>query len=418
MGARLSFIVISLCFLNITQAQIKIGDNPATINASSILEIESTSNGLLLPRVALSSTSSFAPLVAHVVGMVVYNTATAGDVTPGYYYNDGFQWVRISDASKEPWFGSDDNGPATLNTEDIYAMGKVGIGATAPSSKLDVHQTNATGSIINVSAGFAANNLEIIGVDASTMPSSLNGLATVSSNLMIRTPRDRNLIMQLQGNDNTDGFHIVKSNGGHVFTANYQGRVGIGNTMPSNKLEITSLTSNTSGLRFSNLNAASTTSTGVKALGVDNLGDVVAVQSDETVFVGKIKEGGSVPTGYQFVPLEPIYDPDNRYNPTSKQWVFPSDTAVYEVNISLHRIDGTMPFSYIRPNSANVIPLPSTTGQNFYYNYQGIYKRNELLGTSGGIRLYNSSGSTYVFDSSLLYVNRGYWTITIKRLVR
>lgn len=81
-------------------AQVGIGNtNP---NANALLEIgdaTTTTQGLLLPRVDLVSTTSFAPMAAHLQGMVVYNKNTAGDVTPGYYYNDGSQWVRIAAAS-------------------------------------------------------------------------------------------------------------------------------------------------------------------------------------------------------------------------------------------------------------------------------------------------------------------------------
>jgi hypothetical protein len=79
-----------------TNAQIKLGNNPTTINTDALLEIEATNKGLLLPRIALTNTTAFAPLTAHVAGMTVYNTATAGDVTPGTYYNDGTKWVRTS----------------------------------------------------------------------------------------------------------------------------------------------------------------------------------------------------------------------------------------------------------------------------------------------------------------------------------
>lgn len=80
--------------------QVKFGSNPATVNANSLLELESTTKGLLLPRVALTATNAASPLTAHVAGMVVYNTATAGtspnNVTPGYYYNNGTQWLKLS----------------------------------------------------------------------------------------------------------------------------------------------------------------------------------------------------------------------------------------------------------------------------------------------------------------------------------
>jgi len=62
-------------------------------NASAGLDIDFPNKGLLIPRLALTGTANFAPLSAHVAGMVVYNTATAGDVTPGFYYNNGTKWI-------------------------------------------------------------------------------------------------------------------------------------------------------------------------------------------------------------------------------------------------------------------------------------------------------------------------------------
>lgn len=62
-------------------------------DANAGLDVNFVNKGVLIPRVALTGTSSFAPLAAHVAGMTVYNTATAGDVTPGFYYNNGTRWV-------------------------------------------------------------------------------------------------------------------------------------------------------------------------------------------------------------------------------------------------------------------------------------------------------------------------------------
>jgi len=93
---RKLLLLTGLCLgLGLVHAQVKVGDNPTTKNADAMLEIESTNKGLLLPRVALTATTSAAPLSTHVAGMAVYNTATTGDVTPGYYYNDGAKWVKM-----------------------------------------------------------------------------------------------------------------------------------------------------------------------------------------------------------------------------------------------------------------------------------------------------------------------------------
>jgi hypothetical protein len=87
-----------------TQAQVKIGRNPGPVDTNAVLQLGDTlgKKGLLLPRVLLTSTTSPLPLGAHKAGMFVYNTNTtatgANDVTPGEYYNNGTQWVRVMDS--------------------------------------------------------------------------------------------------------------------------------------------------------------------------------------------------------------------------------------------------------------------------------------------------------------------------------
>ncbi len=47
--------------------------------------------------------------------------------------------IALADIAREPWFGTDDNATATLNTEDMYVMSsKVGIGTNAPTEKLSI----------------------------------------------------------------------------------------------------------------------------------------------------------------------------------------------------------------------------------------------------------------------------------------
>ncbi len=77
-------------------AQVKISATPSTAHPDAILEIESSNKGLLLPRLALVSLTSPAPLNSFVKGMIVYDTATVNDITPGMYYSDGIQWLKIN----------------------------------------------------------------------------------------------------------------------------------------------------------------------------------------------------------------------------------------------------------------------------------------------------------------------------------
>lgn len=69
-----------------TMGKAQVGINTDTPHASSVLEVLSTEKGVLLPRLALTSTTIAAPVSAPADYLTVMNTATAGDVTPGYYY--------------------------------------------------------------------------------------------------------------------------------------------------------------------------------------------------------------------------------------------------------------------------------------------------------------------------------------------
>jgi len=77
-----------------------VGIGTANPDPSARLHIEDDARGLLIPRVALTATNSAAPVTTTpATGLLVYNTATTTGptaVTPGFYYWDGSQWVRLA----------------------------------------------------------------------------------------------------------------------------------------------------------------------------------------------------------------------------------------------------------------------------------------------------------------------------------
>jgi uncharacterized protein (TIGR02145 family) len=97
MTKKTFFLMLMLIMMSVASvnAQVRIGglDDP---NESAILDLNASDAadngtlGLALPRVALTSTAETVKK-----GMIVYNTATANDVTPGTYYNDGSKWIRL-----------------------------------------------------------------------------------------------------------------------------------------------------------------------------------------------------------------------------------------------------------------------------------------------------------------------------------
>ncbi len=93
------FLVLSIIF-DICVAQVGIG----TVNPTAALDVQSSTGGLLAPRVALTNTLISAPVLNPQGGLLpagtmVYNINTIADVSPGYYYWNGTLWVRMAAAS-------------------------------------------------------------------------------------------------------------------------------------------------------------------------------------------------------------------------------------------------------------------------------------------------------------------------------
>lgn len=105
---KISLIGTFLAVSSTLFAQVKIGDNPTTINAGSVLELESTNKGLLMPRVALTNTTTWGLGGTATAGMHVYNSsssiASSNAAYPtlaakiGEYYWDGTGWVALANA--------------------------------------------------------------------------------------------------------------------------------------------------------------------------------------------------------------------------------------------------------------------------------------------------------------------------------
>ncbi|PCI99860.1 MAG: hypothetical protein COB15_03485 [Flavobacteriales bacterium] len=84
-----------------------IGMGTGTPDASALLELNSSSKGFLATRVALTATNAAGPITTPATGLLVYNTATAGaapnNVSPGYYYWDGVEWVAFGGSGGKDW---------------------------------------------------------------------------------------------------------------------------------------------------------------------------------------------------------------------------------------------------------------------------------------------------------------------------
>ncbi len=61
-----------------------------------MLEAKSADKERLMPRVPLTGTTDQTTISSPAVSLMIYNTATAQDVIPGFYYWNGAAWGPIS----------------------------------------------------------------------------------------------------------------------------------------------------------------------------------------------------------------------------------------------------------------------------------------------------------------------------------
>jgi len=163
-----TLFTISILFLFVfANAQVKIGDNPNTINSNSLLELESTTKGFLPARVTLVSLDNVAPLTGTVpAGMLVYNTGTA--VPSGYYFWDGSKWATLSQSNMVAKTAN-----ATLTKAETFVLGSNDIKLTLPvvtaaENGLAITVKNFgvhTDQVVVVGSGGAT----IDGIDSSTL---------------------------------------------------------------------------------------------------------------------------------------------------------------------------------------------------------------------------------------------------------
>lgn len=96
-------LYFSTAFLFMINAYAQVG--LGTTTPAGALDINSTTQGMIPPRVALTALNVAAPVVnpqggALVPGTLIWNTATAGtipnNVVPGMYYWDGTRWISLA----------------------------------------------------------------------------------------------------------------------------------------------------------------------------------------------------------------------------------------------------------------------------------------------------------------------------------
>jgi len=111
------FVVLGLGSFS-AYSQVGIGTNNP--DPSAQLHVKATNRGVLIPNVALLSTTDVATIKSPAESLLVFNTQTISDVTPGYYYWLNNKWNRMALASEVSGL----NGLDGKNGKDGLAGGK------------------------------------------------------------------------------------------------------------------------------------------------------------------------------------------------------------------------------------------------------------------------------------------------------
>ena len=250
--------ILSVCFLMSFLsgwAQVGIGttapEASLDIRAANHLGAVTAKDGILIPRVANLSVNGSTD------GQLIYLTTSTASYTKGFHYWDSgaTRWIPLN-STVEPWYKVNTTEPATSNTDDIYIMGKVGIGSSNPIEHIEIKRegdndmqfTSANANppnviFYNTGGTLAAPKLlnddqEIGSVVFKTYDgSSINEVGGIRM-FMDGAPSRGSLPTKIVFNTTRQGAVNQTANPG-AMTINNAGNVGIGIADPTARLHIT-----------------------------------------------------------------------------------------------------------------------------------------------------------------------------------
>jgi len=363
------------------------------------LEIFSTTDGLLIPRVALTGgTTSATPLTAPTISELVYNTANVLDVTSGFYYWNGTIWVRLATG---------------VTTNDWSTTGNSGLSGTTnfmgTTDNVDVsfrRNNLASGKIqaTNISLGVGALNTASTGTSNSAFGTSSLGANTIgSSNVAVGTS---SLLVNTTASNNTAvGASALAANttgqnntaiGQRALVTNILGgsNVAVGtnalavNTASDNTaVGFSALTANTTGTKNTALGtqASSANTTGSSNTSVGYQAQTSNTTGSENVAIGERSLGRNSGSSNTVIGFEAMWGtPSTASNITAVGWkALFNNTASNNTAVGFNALQGVSTATGNTAMGSNALRI--NTGAN-----------NTAIGTLAGDEHGSGANNTYV----------------------
>jgi len=266
----LFFLIITSLVSSLSAQNVGVNATGATPDVSAMLDIVNANKGLLIPRVALQSTTDAATIATPATSLLVYNnnaSMTNGQGV-GYYYNSGTTiaplWIKLSSAN-EAWLlrgntaindpavpatygtstiGTTENFLGTTDAQDVVFgtnnierfrikqnTGYVGLGTASPIVKMDIVAPDTMG--LRILSGNTSRltylslgrNIEYAQIGATTAGSFFTDAAT--GDMAIKNFNSGKLLLGASYFGTTD----------MSITPTY-GNVGIKTVTPSSRLDV------------------------------------------------------------------------------------------------------------------------------------------------------------------------------------